>query len=186
MSPIDAGIRFIDAGLAVGPVIVPSPETNPADFFARVFATFNDHNWRYLAALCVVGTVYLVRLAFKDKIVALQHGKWAWTLAVVGAGSVALVTHLADNQPLGGFMGVVGAFLSGAFVGLAGAGAVKGATEWWRTQPETNATAPGTPKDVLDNVLTPDPDDRTRISPSLPLKAPPAAPPATPKVPPKK
>jgi hypothetical protein len=177
----DAGVRLLDAGVSAGPAL-PTPDQNPEDFFARVFAAFTDRNWRYLAALTVIGAVYLARRALAAKITALQHGKWAWTLAVVGAGFAAEAAHLASSAPVGGVVGIVSAFMQGGFVGLAGAGAVKGAYEWWKPV-EPAATDPA--------VTPPPPEDYTRIADTSSPRAAPTAPkafvpPVPPKLPPKR
>jgi hypothetical protein len=158
---IDAGIRLYDAGVTAGPAL-PSPDSNPQDFFGRAFAAFNDKNWRYLAALCVIGAVFIVRRLLWNKIVALQNGKWAWTLAVAGASLTALTAHLASEQPVGGIVGIGSALLSGAFVGAAGAGVVKGAFEWMG-KPTPPATPAPTPTFSTDLPIVPPPDDYTRM-----------------------
>jgi hypothetical protein len=156
---VDAGIRLYDAGVSAGPVL-PSPDGNPQDFFAHVFAAFNDRNWRYLAALTVIGVVYVVRRSLAAKITALQHGRWAWTLAVAGTAVTALAAHLASQRPVGGVTGIASALLSGAFVGLAGAGVVKGAYEWRKPEQPATDTATSLP-------LKPPPDDYTKIADNI-------------------
>ena len=111
-------------------VVPPDPGTDTQKFALDAFQAIQNHNWKYVAALGIIFTVFAIRKWGSKFLPFLSHGKWAWATTVAVGALGSLGNALLANVPLGGASGVFNLLAQGGFIGLGAAGLFKGMNEW--------------------------------------------------------
>jgi hypothetical protein len=135
------------ACFALASVPPPDPGTDLSEYVRQGLEAINRGNWKYLAALIIIGAVFLSKKYLVKVLPFLNHGKGAWTFTVVLSALAGLTTALIAGK-VNTVLEGVSAFLAGAFLGAGATGLNKGAREWGLVATRNKAVPPPTPPDA--------------------------------------
>lgn len=108
---------------------LPDPTSDFPAFLTWMFDAVTQGQWKYVAAGVLILSVGASKLYGAKYLPFLTKGRWVWLYTVLSSAMVALAVGLGADQ-IPSFSAGLAAFLSGAFVGLAGTGIHKGMKEW--------------------------------------------------------